>query len=124
MTKSGQLVRGKNGQFIKGESGNPSGRPKGSKNVITLQKLILEEKFRGANERKLELILDAVLDKALDGDKSSQKLVWDSVMSKQQIAEEKNAGARQSIVVHTMNVGKDEAPIIEGVIIDEEETIQ
>ena len=73
--KAGELVRGKNGQFVAGTSGNPSGRPKGSKNVITLQKLAVEEAFRGSTSDDMAQVLALIVKQALDGDKASQKLI-------------------------------------------------
>lgn len=118
----GKLVRGKNGRFVKGKSGNPLGRPKGSKNVITLQKLLVEEAFRANNAEGIGLVLEKILAQALEGDKNSQKLVWDSAVSRQDVKEDKSAGVKQQITVHTLNVGQDKPkPIIEGEFNVEEE---
>ena len=126
MTK-GVLVRGKNGRFMAGKSGNPAGRPKGSKNVITIQKLMVEEAFRAGSEDDVLEVLKLVVKQAKSGDKVSQKLIWDSNVSKQNIPDEKTTGSKQEIKVHTMNVTKE---VIEGDYIDvteketNEDTIQ
>jgi hypothetical protein len=102
--KEGKLVRTAEGQFISGVSGNPSGRPKGSKNKVTLLKLSAEEAFRERNQNQIDAVLDEILHAALDGDKAARKMVWDSCMSKAQVAEDKAAGGKQSITVHRMEV--------------------
>ena len=118
--KAGELVRGKNGRFTKGKSGNPLGRPKGSKNVITLQKLAVEEAFRGSTSEDMAKVLTLIVMQALEGDKASQKLIWDANMSKQNISEDKAVGAKQEIKVRTMNVMRGD--LIEGEFIDETNT--
>ena len=107
MSENGQLVRNDRGQFVEGSGG----RPKGSKNAITVQKLMLEEAFRSDKSGKLQEVLNMILQQALDGDKGSQKLVWDSTMSKMNIVDDKAAGGKQTINVKTLNVVKD---VIEG----------
>lgn len=102
--KSGELVRNKDGQFVQGVSGNPLGRPKGSKNKITLLKLATEEAWRERNQERLDLVLDMILDAALDGDKSARKMIFDALVSKAQHAEDKAAGNQQKITVHRMVV--------------------
>lgn len=111
--------RGKNGQFLPGVSGNPSGRPKGSKNVITTQKLIVEEAFRESQGADIQKVLALIVKQAMSGCKASQKLIWDSAVSKQTLAEDKTQGNRQEIHVRTMNVSRGD--VIEGEIVDEEE---
>lgn len=98
--KEGELVRTAEGQFIQGSSGNPGGRPKGSKNKVTLLKLSAEEGFRERNQNQIDAVLDEILHAALDGDKAARKMVWDACMSKAQVAEDKAAGGKQSITVH------------------------
>lgn len=100
----GTLTRNSTGQFIAGNKGG--GRPKGSKNKITLLKLQAEEAFRGRNQDAIDAVLDQVLMAALEGDSQARKLVWDSCMSKQSMSEEKNSGTKQSITVHRMEVSK------------------
>lgn len=100
----GTLVRTADGQYIAGVSGNPAGRPKGSKNRVTLLKLSAEEAFRDRNQNAIDAVLDEILHAALDGDKAARKMVWDACMSKAQVAEDKAAGGKQSITVHRMEV--------------------
>ena len=119
----GKLVRNSKGQFVVGTSGH--GRPKGSKNLITYQKLMVEEAFRNDQADDIAKVLALVVKQAKDGDKHSQKLVWDAAVSRQTLAEDKAAGNKQNITVKTMNVHQED--IIEGDFIDEtepEETIQ
>jgi len=120
---SGTLVRNDKGQFVKGNVSG--GRPKGSKNAITISKLMVEEAHREENSEDISKVLKMVVKQALEGDKTSQKMVWDSAVSRQTLAEDKAAGTKQQITVHTMNVKKEE--LIEGefnVETTEEETIQ
>lgn len=112
--ESGQLVRDSKGRFVKGSSGNPVGRPKGSKNNITLLKLALEEAARSSLMDDMLEVVYKVVKAAKGGDSKSQKLVWDSVMSKQNISEDKSTGSKQQITVHTMNVSKKSGDILDG----------
>ena len=76
------VERDDRGRFPAGKSGNPAGRPKGSKNKVTLQKLIAEETIRGNNADRMLEVANLIVDQALEGDPKAQKLVWDAVMSK------------------------------------------
>lgn len=104
--KAGKLVRNVEGQYVEGTSGNPLGRPKGSKNRITLLKMASEEAWRERNANKLDLVLDMILGDALDGDKASRKMIFDAIISKANVQEDKSAGHKQTITVHKMTVSK------------------
>ena len=91
-------------KFLAGISGNPQGRPKGSKNAITTQKLLVEEAFRTGSGKDIQKVLRIIVKQALAGDKVSQKLVWDGSVSKQVMEADKTAGGRTEINVKTMNV--------------------
>ncbi len=84
------------GQFVEG---NP-GRQKGSKNRITLLKAQLEEGFREQNGDKIRAVLDAVVDAALNGDKTSMKMVWEAAVSKGLSATDKEAKTDKGFTVH------------------------
>jgi len=108
MTKNkGTMVRdATTGQFVEGVSGNPLGRPKGSKNKITLLKMTTEQAWRERNQDLLDEVLDMILQDALEGDKGSRRMIFDAVVSKANVQEDKSAGHKQQITVHRMTVSK------------------
>lgn len=76
--------------FPEGKSGNPAGRPKGSKNRITILKESLELQLREASASRMPEVLDRAFEMALEGDRAMIKLLVELHMSKG-IAQEKNA---------------------------------
>lgn len=53
------------GKFVKGQSGNPAGRPKGSRNAISLIKLQVEGELRAKMKGRMESVLDEIIRQAL-----------------------------------------------------------
>ena len=105
--KKGDLVALQDPETGKFVAGNP-GRPKGSKNRITLLKAALEEGFREDNFDKIKQVLDAVVDEALMGDKASMKMVWDAAVSKGLSAVDKEAKTDKGFTVHHLHHDVDE----------------
>jgi hypothetical protein len=70
-------------RFKPGQSGNPAGRPKGSKNQITLLKESMELLLREeATPEDLRAVMREALDLAKTGDRSMIKLILELHMSK------------------------------------------
>jgi Family of unknown function (DUF5681) len=65
------------GQFSKGQSGNPKGRPKGSKNFLTLleqelaQSIVVNENGRKKKVTRLQAMVKRMVAGALQGDHKS-----------------------------------------------------
>jgi hypothetical protein len=65
------------GQFKKGASGNPKGRPKGSKNFLTLlehelaQKIVVNENGKKKSITRLQAMVKRMVAGALQGDQKS-----------------------------------------------------
>jgi hypothetical protein len=102
-TNGVMVPRDENGRFLTGVSGNPAGRPKGSKNQITQHKLALEEATRELNQYKMQMVLNMVIDQALSGNENCQRLIWDAVMSKAARLDSEDAKV-PSIKIGTMHV--------------------
>jgi hypothetical protein len=72
-------------RFKKGESGNPKGRPKGSKNVATLlekelkQRVLVTENGRRRSITKQEAMLKHLVNKAVSGDRRLMQLLLDEM---------------------------------------------
>jgi hypothetical protein len=70
-------------QFKPGQSGNPAGRPVGSKNKITLLKESMELLLREeATPDDMKSVMRKALEMAMDGDRSMIKLILELHMSK------------------------------------------
>lgn len=98
----------------KGQSGNPSGRPKGAKNAITLAKLQLESELRGQIGPKMALVMDKCVELALNGDTQMIRLLADSWLSKARSNDNDDAPREKVQII----IGKlDQQPEIEGRVI-------
>lgn len=104
-------------RFVAGVSGNPLGRPKGSKNRVTLLKLVAEESVRERNFDRIQRILDAILTDAENGDKDMRKLVWQSVVSKG--SSDDKTSAQEKVEIH-INGPREEVRVIPHPSIDQE----
>ena len=87
-------------QFPEGTSGNPAGRPKGSKNKITLLKQMLEVQLREASQSRMPEVLDKAFELALQGDRTMLKLLLELHMSKG-IADMEKASEKVEINITT-----------------------
>jgi hypothetical protein len=76
------VERNEDGTFPKGKSGNPAGRPKGSKNAITLLKQSLELQLREKAAPDMGAVLEKAVEMALDGHPGMIKLLLDMHVSK------------------------------------------
>lgn len=88
------------GKFKKGQSGNPSGRPKGSKNQITLLKESLELALRERSEGRMADVLDKCFELALAGEQSMIKLLLELHMSKGTTVD--NSKAAEKVEINIM----------------------
>lgn len=73
-------------------SANPLGKPKGSKNRITAQKLGIEEALRNQLHEYMPEILTKAIEMALDGDRTMIKLLMELTVSKAQAVEDATEG--------------------------------
>jgi hypothetical protein len=66
--------------FKKGVSGNPAGRPKGTKNKVTLMKLALEGELRTQLGPHMAEVVAKCIEMAKDGNESMIKLLIDKTV--------------------------------------------
>jgi hypothetical protein len=74
-------ARDEGGKFLKGTSGNPLGRPKGSKNAITLARLMLEEQLRETLQQKGPRLLNKAIRMAMKGDDKIMRVLLDKMLA-------------------------------------------
>jgi ribosomal protein S25 len=117
----GEVTRSKSGQFIKGKSGNPHGRPKGSKNRIVEMKNSLEEAIReGLEPDQMKAIVQSMVAEAMNGNVSAGKLILDKVMSNAK-ANEDDQDEAQEIVIKIENLTPQSLKEVTGTTIDQED---
>jgi len=111
-----EVIRGSDGQFPAGVSGNPMGRPKGSKNKVTLMKIAAEEAVRGDNFDAMLQVCADIVQAAQQGDKQSRKLVWEAMITKG-VAPDANQGTKAAINISLS--GEAKAEVIDVTPIEE-----
>ena len=73
--------RGQNGQFLPGQSGNPAGRPLGTRNKTTMVKEFIENALTNElQEDAIEILQQAIL-KAKQGDNAMIKFLLGDLLS-------------------------------------------
>lgn len=85
--------------WSKGQSGNPKGRPPGSKNAISLVKLQVEGEMRAQMQRDMPAIMSKIMELALDGNKEMLKLVYKSWVSGTKASEDEAPKEKIQIVI-------------------------
>lgn len=98
-------TRGKDGKFLPGMSGNPAGRPKGKKNLITTLKQDLEIAIReNLSVKDVQNVVQAMLAAALEGNVGAGKLILDKVLSNAKEGEdEKESGGALKVIIEHAN---------------------
>lgn len=118
-TEKGVMERGPDGTFVEGKSGNKLGRPKGSRNKVTLMKLMAEQAVREGNADRMIEVCRGIIDDALAGDKDMRKLVWQAVMSKSG-ADDKTQ-ASDKVEIHIGGLAPQPVKVTEINVIDNED---
>lgn len=125
MDENSEKMPARSTKFQKGVSGNPNGRPKGSKNKITLMKLALEGELRAQLKPHMADILTQAIAKAMQGDPQMIKLLLDKTLPTTKAGEDE-APAKEKVQIFIDRLpdreNKRNPATIEGrVVVDDEE---
>jgi len=97
----GSEERDDDGRFLANTSGNKLGRPKGSRNKVTLVKLMAEQAVREDNHDAMVDVCRMVVEDALEGDRHMRKLVWEAIVTKAPSAETSATKDKVEIVINS-----------------------
>lgn len=111
MSDQQAAAKPRNALWVKGQSGNPAGRPKGSRNAITLAKISMESELRAQAGPQMARVLEKAIELALQGDTAMIKLLMDQWMSKSRSGNEDDSPREKIQIV----IGKlDQVPEVKG----------
>jgi len=92
------------GQFVKGVSGNPAGRPVSTKNQLTNVKQEMELAIRkNMSPQKISAIVETMYELALEGSVGAAKLLLDKTVSNAK-TEEDNTDGPGSVTIRIENM--------------------
>jgi hypothetical protein len=116
----GVALRDENGRFL--TSGNPAGRPPGSRNKATLVKEFIEEKLTGELENEAIEVMHTAIRKAKAGDNAMIKLLLGEMMSAvRNGTRTSDEGAGGGIRVVINNMTQKQQDEVAGVTIEQHE---
>lgn len=107
------ISRTKEGYFPKGKSGNPEGRPKGSKNKTTLLKQYVENQLTEQLSVDASELLGTAIALAKAGDTTMLKVLLDRLLPARKAEDGKSSKGKQQVVVNISPYSKGELPVIE-----------
>ena len=126
-------------QFQKGKSGNPAGRPKGSKNAMSLIKIQLEGELRAQMRPHMQAVVAEMIRQALpkkvvkdgvvqkdsegndlliDGDKEVAKTLFNKWVSGTKVSDDEAPKEKIQIVIGKL----DQVPPVNGVVYPQSTT--
>jgi|10_taG_2_1085330.scaffolds.fasta_scaffold76163_2 hypothetical protein len=119
---SNEVERSRDGRWLPGKSGNPSGRPPSRKNQITVLKQDLEIAIRdGLKKKDINDIVQSMVTLAKTGSVQAAKLVLDKTISNARDVEDvQKDGGGVRVVIENITVGR-ETETIEAEDADYEE---
>lgn len=117
-----EIERTDKGTFAKGISGNPSGRPKGSKNRTTLIRNAIEADMVDRLQHDALAVLNKTIELALAGDTTCIKILMDRLLPARKATDdnEKSIGSG-GINIIVQNMSKNTETEVSGQIIDQKE---
>lgn len=110
----------KDPRFKPGQSGNPKGRPKGSKNRSTLISEAIQGKLTRDLEKDASDILQTTIQKAKEGDTTCIKILMDRLMPAMRAGDGKKGAGPGDIVINVQPLGGGQTTI-DGEVIDHED---
>lgn len=110
------VIKREGGRFVKGQSGNPAGRAKGTKNKITLARLLLEEQLRDALAKSGPKLMQQAIKQALKGNDRIMRVLLDKMLTTPRDAQESDNQDREiNVVVQNLVTDQSAKPkLIEG----------
>jgi len=103
--------------FKKGQSGNPKGRPPGSKNQVSLLKVQIESELRAQMKDHMPALLDKAIELALEGDKEMIKMLYGSWVTKSVAKDDEPQKDKIQIIIGKL----DQIPAVKGRTIQSED---
>jgi Family of unknown function (DUF5681) len=102
-----------------GQSGNPAGRPKGSKNKITLMKIVLEGELRQQLGPHMAEVLAKALSLAKEGNEQMIKLLVDKTIPTTKASDEETTDKEKIVIqIGRLPERADEPITINGEVIE------
>lgn len=109
------VKRAEGGKFAPGVSGNPAGRAKGSKNRITLARLLLEEALRDQLTEAGPRLMQQAIRQALKGNDRIMRVLLDKMLTTPRDMDGSEGQDRDvKVVVQNLIKAPDPKPVIQG----------
>jgi hypothetical protein len=108
-------------RFVKGQSGNPRGRPKGSKNKTTLLREAMQTKADRMLSKEVPEVLKVVLQAAKKGDMSAAKMILDRAVpvKKADDGNDKTGNGGVTITIKNLTGPGSSETVIDGEVIED-----